>query len=226
MTLDLIDSLIRVKKEQVALGIDLPTGINFYLTNKDLKNIIQNKLAFKKIKLSPDLLADFRYYSLLTNQNSCQLPLSFTTYYVTEKEEKAVVSSMISWQGKISQQICRHFLDNPQLLNELLISHYWLIEQIGDLLKVKYNNKTFLLVLAITLSATIVIVPLIFYSLSLTWIIELIISVGLILLLAWLSQLLLKKKLPSLILSQLLFGFLAKNTKKRHLGFMLLRYFG
>lgn len=226
MTLDLIDSLIRVKTEQVTLGIDIPTGINFYLTNTDLKNIIQNKLALKKIKLSPELLADFRYYSLLANHNSCQLPLSFTTYYVTEKEEKAVISSVISLQGKISQQICRHFLDNPQLLNELLVSHYWIIEQICDRLKIKYNNKTFFLVLAITLITTIVIVPLIFYSLSLTWIIELIISVVLILLLAWLSQLLLRKKLSSVILSQLLFGFLAKNTKRRHLGFMLLRYFG
>ena len=210
------DSLINFKKEQ----------IDFNFTHSDLNKIIYQKWALKNLKFSPELLADLRYYCLCQNSNALDFQLIFTTYYLEQQQKIAVIRSIISLQGKISQQISSNFLKNPQLLNDLIISHYWLINQLCDRLPLKYNSKTSLITWGLALIIVLIIAPLLFYFVATSWLIKLIILMGLFCLLLFLISAILKKYLASFILQQLLFGFLAKNVANRRLGFMLLRYFG
>jgi hypothetical protein len=226
MTLDLIDSFIRVQKKQIALGILIPTEINFYLTDRDLAKVIWQINHSTKLNFSPELLADLRYYSLLQNQITADFSLVFTTYYLEQPQKIAVIKSIISLQGKVSQQICRCFLDRPLLLNDLVVSHYWLITQVCDRLSLKYNNKSFLLAWSSSLIIALIIAPFFFYLLSLNWAIELIIVLAIFCLFYFPINLIIQKYLPTFILQQLLFGFFSKNVARKRLGLMLLRYFG
>jgi hypothetical protein len=225
MTLDLIDSLIRIQKKQIALGIKIPTEINFYLTDRDLAKVIWQINHSTKLNLSPELLADLRYYSLLQNPITTDFSLTFTTYYV-QQQKIAVIKSIISLQGKVSQQVCSRFLDNSLLLNDLVVSHYWLITQICDRLSLKYNNKSFLLAWSLSLIIALMFATFCFYLLSFNWAIELIIVLAIFCLFYFLINLIIKKYLSTFILQQLLFGFFSKNASRKRLGFMFLRYFG
>lgn len=226
MTLNLIDSLISIKKKQITSKIAIPTRIDFNLTESSLEQISDQRQSFKRLQLSSELLADLRYYSLLQNFASSENSLTFTTYYVQQQQKIAVIKTVISLQGKISQQLCRSFLKNPQLLKNLVINHYWLIEQICDRHPLKYSHKSFLLPWVLSLIISFIIAPFIFYFISLSLPIELIILIVTFLLLYWIIKFILKKYLTYFIWQQLLFGFLSNTTARRRLGIMLLRYFG
>jgi hypothetical protein len=226
MTLDLIDCLISIQKKQVALGIKIPTEVDFYLTDRDLAKVIWQINHLTKLNLSPELLADLRYYILLQNQITADFALTFTTYYVEQQQKIAVIQSVISLQGNVSQQICRRFLDRPQLLNDLVVSHYWLITQICDRLSLKYKNKSFLLAWSFSLMITAIFAPFCFYWLALDWAIELIIVLTIFCLVYFSINLIIQKYLPTFILQQLLFGFFSKNVARKRLGLILLSYFG
>lgn len=219
MTLNRINSLISIQTKQVALNFKIVTGINFYLTNNDLKTISQQKRFSKKLQLSPELLADLRYYILLQNR------ITFTTYYVEQQQKIAVIKSVISLQGKISQQICRRFLNNPQLLRNIVISHYWLSQQLCDLLQLKYNNKSSVLTLFLSLIIVLFFTPFFFYFFTLNWLVKLIILLIIFYVFYFTINFIIKKYLLLFLLSQLLFGFLSKDIKRKSLGFRLLRYF-
>ena len=232
MTLNLIDSLITVRQQQLSPKIAIPTRINFNFTESSLEQINRQRKNWQRLQLSPPLLADIRYYSLLQSANSNSL--TFISYYVERHQKIAVIKTVISVRGKISQQLCRSFLTNPRLLKDLVINHYWLIEEVCDLalgetlrdrVSWQYQNKSFLLALVIALIISFVI-ALIFYATAVNLPIALIILIVFFGLLYWSVKLILNKYLTSFILQQLLFGFFSKNTARKRLGMMLLRRFG
>ena len=222
MTLNLIDSLISIQQQQLTPKIAIPTRINFNFTQSSLKQIDRQRKNWQRLQLSPALLADLRYYSLLQSSNSNSL--IFITYYVHRQQKIAVIKTVISFQGKVSQQLCRSFLTNPQLLKDLVINHYWLIAQVCDRISFQYQNKTFLLILIIALIISLIIALILYFIAVIP--IALIILIVLFCLLYWIVKLILNKYLTSFILQQLLFGFFSKNIARRRLGLMLLRYFG
>ena len=226
MTLNLTDSLISIEKKQLTSNIAIPTRISFNFTENSLKQISDRRQSFKRLKLSPELLADLRYCSLLQNYAGSGIPLTFTTYYVQQEQKVAVIKTVISLQGKISQQLCRSFLKNPQLLKDLVVNHYWLIEETCDRFSWQYHNKTFLLTLTLSFIISLIITPFLIYFITFALPIKLIILLIIFLLLYCTIRLILKKYLTSFIWQQLLFGYLSKNTARRRLGFVLLRYFG
>lgn len=226
MTLNLTDSLISIEKKQLTSNIAIPTRISFNFTENSLEQISDRRQSFKRLKLSPELLADLRYCSLLQNNAGSGIPLTFTTYYVQQEQKIAVIKTVISFQGKISQQICRSFFKNPQLLNDLVVNHYWFIKLICDRLPLKYTNKSFLLTILLSFIISLIIAPFIIYFIALGLPIKLIILLIIFLLLYWTIRLICKKHLTYFIWQQLLFGYLSKNTARRRLGFVLLRYFG
>ncbi|VEP12401.1 conserved hypothetical protein [Hyella patelloides LEGE 07179] len=226
MTLNLTDSWISIKKKQIASGKKIPTQINFNLTTNDLEQIINQRQRFNRLNLSPELLAELRYYSLLQNQTTLELSLTFTTYYVRKQQKIAVIKSIIDLQGKISQQLCRSFLKKPRLLNDLVVSHYWLIGKICDRIHLKYKSKNSLLAWSLSLAIVLIIAPLFFYFLKLNFSPKLIILVAILFLLYLTINFIFKKYLASFLLQQLLFGFFSKNTYRRRLGWLLLQYFG
>ena len=226
MTLNPIDSLISIKKEQITSEIEIPVQIHFNLTKSSLKQISDRRRSLKRLQLSSELLAELRYYSLFRNSGNLKIPLTFTTYYVQQQQKIAVIKTVISLQGKISQQVCRSFLGNPQLLKNLVVNHYWLIDKIDDRIYFKYKNKSFLLTLILSSIICLIIAPFLLYFLNISLPIKLIIIIVIFLLLYWIINLTFKKHLTSFIWQQLLFGFLSKNAARRRLGFILLRYFG
>lgn len=224
MALNLLDSLITVEQQQLTPKIAIPTRINFNFTESSLKQIDRQRKNWQRLQLSPALLAELRYYSLFHNSASSN-SLVFITYYLQQQQKIAVIKTVISVRGKISQQLCRSFLTNPQLLKDLVLNHYWLIEEVCNRLSWQYQNKSFLLALVITLILSLV-VALIFCAVAVSLPIALIIFIVFFGLLYWTTKLILKKYLTSFLLQQLLFGFFSKNTARRRLGMMLLRYFG
>ena len=220
------DSLIRVKKKQITSGKYIPTQVCFELTNSDLKKIKELRERFISLNFSSELLADLRYYGLLQNPNSLESRLIFTTYYVQKKQKIAVINTNIYLRGKISQKISRDFLRHPQLVQELVTTHYWLIAQISDRIFFKYTTKSSLLTWVFSLVIVLIIAPFLFYFFRLNLLIKLIILVAIFLLLYLTINFTIKKYLASFILQQFLFGFFSQNVANRRLGFMLLRYFG
>lgn len=224
MALNLLDSLITVEQQQLTPKIAIPTRINFNFTESSLKQIDRQRKNWQRLQLSPALLAELRYYSLFHNSANSN-SLVFITYYLQQQQKIAVIKTVISVRGKISQQLCRSFLTNPQLLKDLVLNHYWLISQVCDRLSWQYQNKSFLLALVIALIISLII-ALIFYFITVSLPIALIIFIVFFGLSYWIIKLILNKYLTSFILQQLLFGFFSKNTARRRLGMMLLRRFG
>lgn len=224
MALNLLDSLITVEQQQLTPKIAIPTRINFNFTESSLKQIDRQRKNWQRLQLSPALLAELRYYSLFHNSANSN-SLVFITYYLQQQQKIAVIKTVISVRGKISQQLCRSFLTNPQLLKDLVLNHYWLISQVCDRLSWQYQNKSFLLALVIALIISLII-ALVFYFITVSLPIALIIFIVFFGLSYWIIKLILNKYLTSFILQQLLFGFFSKNTARRRLGMMLLRRFG
>ena len=220
------DSLISVRKKRIASDRDIPTQVCFELTNSDLKTFKEQKNRSLKLNLSSELLADLRYYGLLQNPRSLESQLIFTTYYVSQQKKIAVIKTIICLRGKISQQISRHFLDRPQLLQELVTNHYWLIDQISDRFFFHYKSKSAFLTWMLPFVIVLIVAPFLLYLFTINWLIKLIL-LAIIWFLSYLTiNFVIKRYLASFTLRQLLFGFFSKNTARRHLGFMLLRYFG
>ena len=220
------DSLIRVKKKRITSGKYIPTQVCFELTNRDLNLLKSQRERLISLKLSSELLADLRYYSLLQNPESLESRLIFTTYYIKQQQKIAVIKTIIYLRGTISQQISRSFLHHPQLVKELVTTHYWLIEQISDRIFFKYTSKTSFLAWILSLVILLILTPFLLYLLKINLLIKLILLGGIFFLLYLAINFLSKRYLGGFILRQLLFGFFSKNVANRRLGFMLLRYFG
>ena len=222
---DSSDSLIRIKKKRITSEKYIPTQVCFELTNKDLNLLKSQRNRLVKLNFSSELLADLRYYSLLQNPESLESRLIFTTYYIKQQQKIAVIKTIIDLRGTISQQISRSFLHHPQLVKELVTTHYWLIGQISDRLFFKYTSKTSFLAWILSLVILLILTPFLLYLFKVSLLIKLIL-LGIIFLLLYLAiHFLSKRYLAGFILRQLLFGFLSRNVAKRHFGFMLLRYF-
>ena len=226
MTLDFNQPLISVKKELISPGIIVPAQVDFNFNQSYLKQIIHQKSNFKQLKLSPELLGDFRFYSLQLNKAVPNFSLVFITHYAEEHQPIAVIKSVVSYDGKITQQICRSLFKNTLLLDDLVASHYWLIDQICDRLSFEYAKQGNLLAWGLSIVIAILIAPLLFYFVAINWLIKLIIIFVILLLLYLIIKTSFQKYLNSFLLQQFLFGFFARNTKRRKIGWFLLQYFG
>ena len=223
MALNLIDTFISYKEEQITSEIKAIYGISFNLNSKSLEQIIHRKKDRKRVHLSSKLLTKLRYTVLLQNYSNLQFPLSFTTYYVRKRQKVAVIKSVIDIQGRITQCFCRGFLDRPHLFNDIITAHYWLIEQICDRLSLKYNRRVSLFTAILSLTIVLVIAPFLLYFVSLNWIIKLLLIIVTFLVCKIILDTY-KKYLASFILRQLIFGFFSKNSSRKNLGFKLLSY--
>ena len=224
MTFNLSDTFISYKEEQITLKIKAISQISFNLNSQDLEQIIDYKKDRNRLHLSSKLLTELRYTVLLQSYNNLQFPLSFTTCYVQQQQKVAVIKSVVDLQGKITQYLCRSFLDRPYLLNDLAIAHYWLIEQICDRLPLEYHHKGSLFTTILSLVIVLILAPLLLYFISVNWIIKLLLLVAMFCFLKIIFDFAFKKYLASFIFKQLTFGLLSKNISGKNLGFKLLSY--
>ena len=230
---------IKIEEQRVNAQQTIPQQVNLEFNQESLELIFRMQEQQQFLLLPPKLLTNLRYYSLLS---CCLFPhfllskglnsrkfimrsgLVFTTYYCQDTEKIAVISSNISVQGQISQQICREFLLNFVLLKKIINAHYWTINQILQQLPLNYKKNSYLwswfLPLLITLAITIVI----FINLSSILLIKAIAVVLVFIIVKFSFPYLINKYLVNLFLQQLLFGFFSHNHQRRKLGFTILRY--
>lgn len=142
------DSWIKLKKSerQNVRSMAFPSQVNrqqndpekvcFYFSDSLLIDLQLWQESNKKIRFSKELLADFYFYVLCEHQNSFPAELNFCSFYQLEREQIAVIHSVISLQS-IEQQIRYDYLQEPQLLDRIIKTHYWVIEQMLAQLKLK-----------------------------------------------------------------------------------------
>jgi len=224
---------ISVEEQRVSRNKTIPQQVNFEFNPENLDAIAQMQVNRNSLSFDAELLTNLRYYSLCQCHNITRSGLTFTSYYRQGEQKIAVISSNISAQGQISQQICHDFFTNFALLEKIIEAHYWSIDQVFWQLPWIIRRKSYVLSwivpLLITLGIVILIFHVLFHILGLNAIISLLFSAIAILIIFILTKFILqyfiKKFLFKFTLNQLLFGLLSYNHTRRELGFTLLNYF-
>ena len=215
---------ISIEEQRVSRNRTIPQQVNFEFNPESLDAIAQMQIDGNSLSFDAELLTNLRYYSLLKCNNTLRSGLTFTTYYCQGEQRIAVISSNISVQGQISQQIRHDFLVNFPLLEKIIDAHYWSIDQIFEKLPFTYQKQNYLLSWILPLLITLGIVIFILFFLSSTLLIKAIAIFLIFILTKFSFQYLIKKYLFKLILQQLLFGLFSYNCTRRKLGFILLSY--
>lgn len=156
-----LEGYIQVDKEKITRRRMLFHGIRFHLDKDVLKQIQQAQEAGYSLEISPELLADLRYYALTNGENRLQSGLTFCTYYLRNDSQEALMRSVISIDGDIIHQIKHDCLEHPNFCRTLVAAHYWLINQLLGQLRMRAFLK--LNQLSWGLSVLIVVVTMIPY---------------------------------------------------------------
>ena len=121
---------ISIEEQRVSPHRTIPQQVNFEFDRESLDAIAKMQVNRNSLSFDSELLTNLRYYCLLQCNNIARSGLTFTTYYCQDKQKIAVISSNISVQGKIFQQIRHDFLVNFPLIKKIIDAHYWSIDQI------------------------------------------------------------------------------------------------
>ncbi|MBR8828745.1 MAG: hypothetical protein DSM107014_12735 [Gomphosphaeria aponina SAG 52.96 = DSM 107014] len=116
------------------LEITQAESVYFYFNQDTLKAITQLKSQKKQLKLTLKYRSDLRRLALVTSG------LTFCSYYQQDESKVAIFKSVIFLEGKIINQISQHCLENPELTQEIMTAHYWLVEQILANLPIRKNR--------------------------------------------------------------------------------------
>ena len=156
---NIFNSCIQIDRARISHKLSIPYQIVFRFDPEILSQIEQAKENNYRFTLSPDNLADLRYYALLNYFSAEQLnfnewlhranlmsiersPLIFTSNYLfSHSQSKKVVRSIINSEGQIFQQVQQDLCQNPQLLAKVIKAHHWLILQILAQLPLKVDNS-------------------------------------------------------------------------------------
>lgn len=232
MSESLSDSCIHLDERRISRRRMIPCGVYFELNRDILAEIDLAQKNCDRIELSDEKLTNLRYYALLSFIEYRRFgyhhtsELVFSTNYLRHGKQVTVVRSVINPEGKITQQIQENLWQNLPLCDRLIQAHYWLIFQILTQLPLPIKNYNRLLSWTFALMVTVASAIPIFYWLSLSWFIKILLLILLLVLFKIVYQYLLAKLIRLWILHQLVFGFLANGTKKRHIGLKLLSIFG
>ena len=121
---------ISIEEQRVSHHRTIPQQVKFEFDRESLDAIAKMQVNHNSLSFDSELLTNLRYYCLLQCNNIARSGLTFTTYYCQDKQKIAVISSNISVQGKIFQQIRHDFLVNFPLIKKIIDAHYWSIDQI------------------------------------------------------------------------------------------------
>ena len=234
---------IKIEEQRVSHQPTIPWQVNFEFDQESLDAIAKMQVNRNSLSFDSELLTNLRYYCLLQCNNIARSGLTFTTYYCQDGQRIAVISSNISVQGQISQQIRHDFLVNFPLLEKIIDAHYWSIDQIFEKLplmsdpgvlkdvhqekeraSLTYQKKNYLLSWILPLLITLGIAIFILLFLSSISLVKAIAIFIIFILTKFSIQYLIKKYLLKLILQQLLFGLFSHNVTRRKLAFTLLNY--
>lgn len=216
-----LEPYIQVDKEQITPKRVRFHGIRFHLDQNSLKQIQQARETGHSLQISRELLADLRYYALISEENRLQSGLTFCTYYWWGNSEEALMRSVISIDGDIIHQIRSDCLDPPDFGCQLACAHYWLIDQLLGQLRLRARVK--LNQLSWGLSLLIVAATVIPYIRQLWRVNPWLLLAPM--LMSWLLQLVLQRLLRLFLiplgrwaLRQLLLGLLSRRLLKKRIA--------
>ena len=218
----LLDSWLQIDEQRVSRKYIVPYRVRFELNRLNLAELQQLKTNNFSVTISASKLINLRYYVWLAHQNLEELPLIFLTNYVQNEQNK----SIISFEGKISQQIPQSVCYNSLLIDQILPIHQWLIEQIIKQLTWKTQNYSLLIAVILSLIITAGLIFIVEIILFLPILIKLLTAVGLEIGLTYFIHYLLSHQVKAWIEQQLRFGLLSSQIRRRKIGLKLLSILG
>jgi hypothetical protein len=228
---ELLNSCIQIKSTKISRTAAVPHQVCFCLNSQLLEQITRLQAHQTNFALSPTNLANLRHYALLNLSPAQQSPftqsgLTFATEYSSEGYQGSVglLRSVISLEGKISQQIQQELVTNPPLLHQISQAHYWLIAEILVQLPLKSKAWYYWLVFSCLAIAIILINIFIWYLIPLNYLPKLLVCLSIFLFLTLVAKNLITKQLKPWIIDQLRQGILAKSTMGRKLGLTFLSF--
>ena len=219
---NLINSCLRIEQQRISRRRSIPDHISFDLNQDILSQIITLRNSQQKIYFSADHLAELRYYFLLNSSKESGLGITFKTHYQKQEEKITIVKSVIHLSGKAEQYIRSDALASQEIID----THYWLIEQILNQISLKHKKHKSVLLWSLLGLIIIFIAPLIFFFLPLVFWGKVLLLLILIAIVLSALPYLLKRYLSSWVLDQLLFGIFSYSPKRRKIGLNLLNTFG
>lgn len=223
-----LEPYIQFEQERISRSRVVFHSIRFNLDQDVLQQIQSAKEVGCRLDFSPEFLADLRYYALIDSENHLRSELTFYTYFVQGGYPEALMRSVISSDGDILHQIKSNCLEDPDFCRQISLAHHWLIDQLLSQLRLKDFVKGDWLIKVVSW-LTVVAIALLWIPLLLPinpWLLLPLILVGL--LLQWVLQNLLRKRLPSIsrwIWRKLLSGLLShKSLEKRIARGILARF--
>ncbi len=219
---NLINSCLRIEQQRISRRRSIPDHISFDLNQDILSQIITLRNSQQKIYFSGDHLAELRYYFLLNSSQYSGLGITFKTHYQKQEEKITIVKSVIHLSGKAEQYIRSDALASQEIID----THYWLIEQILNQISLKHKKHKSVLLWSLLGLIIIFIAPLIFFFLPLVFWGKVLLLLILIAIVLSALPYLLKRYLSSWVLDQLLFGIFSYSPKRRKIGLNLLNTFG
>lgn len=222
----LLDSWLQIDEQRVSRKYIVPYRVRFELNRLYLAELQQLKTNNFSVTISANKLINLRYYVWLAYQNLEELPLIFLTNYVQNEQNISMVRTIISFEGKISQQIPQSVCYNSLLIDQILPIHQWLIEQTIKQLTWKTQNYSLLIAVILSLIITAGLIFIVEIISFLPILIKLLTAVGLEIGLTYCIHYLLSHQVKAWIEQQLRFGLLSSQIRRRKIAFKLLSILG
>jgi len=125
-----LEPYIQFEQERMSRSRVVFHSIRFNLDQDVLQQIQSAQEVGCRLELSPQLLADLRYYALIDPENHLRSELTFYTYFVQDGYPEALMRSVISTDGEVLHQIKNNCLEYPDFCRQITLAHHWLIAQL------------------------------------------------------------------------------------------------
>ncbi|MGB3692441.1 MAG: hypothetical protein WA896_09280 [Spirulinaceae cyanobacterium] len=141
LTTLILDDYIQVVKEKDENKQEVIYGLNLNLNPEIISIFKEVPPSTITIKVSKELLNNFRYYALFGQGNSFNTGMTFSSYYQQEQFSQPVIRSFISLDGDIIQQVSNDCLASPRFNLDIIRTHCWLINCLIAELRLDITNK-------------------------------------------------------------------------------------
>ena len=237
-----INSCIQIEEARISRRATRPHQVYFCLDSDLIRQIEWVKANNHKLILSSRNLANLRYYALVNSpleqiglvhpwrwaklSSLRRSPLIFTTDYLFPNSQQPLTlfRSVIDLEGKISQQIHQDLWQNKLLLPKISQAHYWLILEILAQLPLERKNRYLWLIISCCSLIASMICLVIYYFFSLSYLLNVAISIIIILILNISLKKTITRQLKPLIIHHLIAGFGVKSVKVRRIGLQILNF--
>lgn len=121
------ESVITIHQEKISKNKFIIQGIYFYLDDNLIALLQQKNLTISKFKLPDEIINLWQNYLI---NRSVIYGLNFTSFYTLNNFNKAVLKTNIDVEGKINNYVNESLISESQLLKDISLTHYYLINQL------------------------------------------------------------------------------------------------